>query len=171
MVNKNKGRELWQRAKTLIPGGNQLLSKRPEMFLPESWPTYFSKSKTVFLWDLDNKKYLDMCLMGVGTNTVGYCNPVVDSAVIKAVSSGNMTTLNCPEEVMLAEKLIEQHDWADMVRFARSGGEANAIAIRIGRAAAGRHNIAFCGYHGWHDWYLSANIENEDNLDAHLLQG
>ena len=70
----------------LIPGGNQLLSKRPEMFLPRSWPTYFSKSKTVFLWDLDNKKYLDMCLMGVGTNTLGYCNPVVDSAVIKTVS-------------------------------------------------------------------------------------
>ena len=171
MAEKNQGQKLWQRAKTLIPGGNQLLSKRPEMFLPESWPTYFSKSETVFLWDLDNKKYLDMCLMGVGTNTLGYCNPVVDSAVIKTVSNGNMTTLNCPEEVMLAEKLIEQHEWADMVRFARSGGEANAIAIRIGRAASGRHNIAFCGYHGWHDWYLSANIENEDNLTAHLLQG
>lgn len=171
MTDKNQGQKLWQRAKKLIPGGNQLLSKRPEMFLPESWPTYFSKAKTVFLWDLDNKKYLDMCLMGVGTNILGYCNPVVDAAVIKTVSNGNMTTLNCPEEVMLAEKLIEQHEWADMVRFARSGGEANAIAIRIGRAAAGRHNIAFCGYHGWHDWYLSANIENEDNLDAHLLQG
>ena len=69
-----------------------------------------------------------------------------------------MSTLNCPEEVQLAEKLVDMHSWAEMVRFARSGGEANAIAIRIARAASGKDNVAVCGYHGWHDWYLSANL-------------
>ena len=91
--------------------------------------------------------------MGIGTNTLGYGHPEVDEAVMKTVKDGNMSTLNCPEEVYLSEKLIDMHPWADMVRFARSGGEANAIAIRIARAAAGKDNVAICGYHGWHDWY------------------
>ena len=82
-----------------------------------------------------------------------------------------MSTFNCPEEVYLAEKLIELHPWADMARFARSGGEANAIAIRIARAAAGKDKVAFCGYHGWHDWYLAANLGDGGNLDGHLLPG
>ena len=149
-----KGQKLWKRAKKLIPGGNMLLSKRAEMFLPNQWPSYFSKSKGCRVWDLDNKKYIDMSVMGIGTNILGYGNKEVDDAVKKTIAQGNMSTLNCPEEVMLAEKLIEINPWSDMVRFARSGGEANAIAIRIARAATGKDNIAICGYHGWHDWYL-----------------
>ena len=79
-----------------------------------------------------------------------------------------MSTLNCPEEVLLAERLVELHPWADMVKFARSGGEANSIAIRIARAASARDNVAICGYHGWHDWYLSSNLNNKNSLDTHL---
>lgn len=165
------GQKLWKRAKHLIPGGNMLLSKRVEMFLPEQWPAYFSKAKGCQVWDLDGNGYTDMCIMGIGTNTLGYGHPEVDEAVLKTVSAGNMSTLNCPEEVYLAEKLIELHPWADMVRFARSGGEANAIAIRIARAASGRDKVAVCGYHGWHDWYLSANLGGDDSLAGHLLPG
>ena len=165
------GQNLWKKAKKLIPGGNMLLSKRSEMFLPEIWPSYFSKSKDIYVWDLDNVKYTDMCIMGIGTNTLGYGNEEVDNSVRNSINAGNMSTFNCPEEVYLAERLIEIHDWADMVRFARSGGEANAIAIRIARAASGKDNIAICGYHGWHDWYLSANLSSNSNLDGHLLPG
>ena len=167
----NSGQKLWQRAKKVIPGGNMLLSKRPEMFLPNKWPTYFSKAKGCKIWDLDGNEFIDMSLMGVGTNILGYNNSEVDEAVSKIVNAGNMSTLNCPEEVYLAEKLIEIHNWADMVRFSRSGGEANAIAIRIARAFSGRDNIAICGYHGWHDWYLSANLNNNQALDGDLLPG
>lgn len=166
-----KGQDLYIKAKTLIPGGTMLLSKRPEMFLPDHWPSYFSKSKGCKVWDLDGKELLDMSIMGIGTNSLGYGNPEVDAAVVETISKGNMSTLNCPEEVYLAEKLIEINPWADMVRFARSGGEANAIAIRIARAAAGKDNVAICGYHGWHDWYLSANHNGGDDLSAHLLAG
>src|SRR5262249_19974557 len=154
-----------------IPGGNMLLSKRSEMFLPNQWPAYFSKSRGCRVWDLDGREYIDMSLMGVGTNTLGYSHPDVDNAVRQCVDSGNMSTLNCPEEVWLAEKMIELHPWAEMVRLARSGGEANVIAIRIARAAAGRDGVAICGYHGWHDWYLSANLADEKSLDGHLLPG
>jgi glutamate-1-semialdehyde 2,1-aminomutase len=165
------GQKLWKRAKNVIPGGNMLLSKRAEMFLPDHWPAYFSKAKDCRVWDLDGREYIDMSIMGIGTNTLGYGHPEVDEAVRKTIDAGNMSTLNCPEEVYLAERLVELHPWADMVRFARSGGEANAIAIRIARAAAGRSKVAFCGYHGWHDWYLAANLADESKLVGHLLPG
>ena len=167
----NTGQKLYKRAKKVIPGGNMLLSKRPEMFLPEKWPAYFRKSKGCKVWDLDGKEYIDMSIMGIGTNILGYGHPEVDEAVMKTIKDGNMSTLNCPEEVYLAEKLVDLHPWADMVRFARSGGEINSVAIRIARASTGKDKIAICGYHGWHDWYVSANLNNDKNLDGHLLPG
>lgn len=165
------GQKLWKRAKGVIPGGNMLLSKRAEMFLPEQWPAYFSKAKGCEVWDMDGNRYTDMSIMGIGTNILGYGHEEVDAAVRQTVDAGNMSTFNCPEEVYLAEKLIEIHPWADMARLARSGGEANAIAIRIARAASGRDKVAVCGYHGWHDWYLSANLGDGENLAGHLLPG
>lgn len=166
-----KGQKLWKRAKHIIPGGNMLLSKRSEMFLPEYWPSYFNKAKGCKVTDLDGNEFFDMLYMSVGTNILGYGNEEVDDAVRDVVSNGNLSTLNCPEEVYLAEKLIELHPWADMVRLARTGGEANSIAIRIARAATGREKVAICGYHGWHDWYLAANLANDDSLEGHLLPG
>jgi len=165
------GQKLWKRAKAVIPGGNMLLSKRAEMFLPEQWPAYFSKAKGCQVWDMDGKQYTDMSIMGIGTNILGYGNEEVDAAVSQTVAAGNMSTFNCPEEVYLAEKLVELHPWADMARLARSGGEANALAIRIARAASGKDKVAVCGYHGWHDWYLSANLGDDENLAGHLLPG
>ena len=165
------GQKLWSRAKRIIPGGNMLLSKRSEMFLPDQWPAYFSKAKGCKVWDLDGREYTDMSIMGIGTNILGYGNNEVDEAVLRTVKDGNMSTFNCPEEVYLAEKLVELHPWADMARLARTGGEANAIAIRIARAASGKDKVAICGYHGWHDWYLSANLGNDNNLGNHLLPG
>lgn len=166
-----EGQKLWKRAQKVIPGGNMLLSKRSEMFLPDKWPSYYSRAKGCTVWDLNGNPFIDMSIMGIGTNTLGYGHSEVDDEVNKAVALGNMSTLNCPEEVFLAEKLIELHPWADMAKFARSGGEANAIAIRIARAASGRDGVAICGYHGWHDWYLSANLGSKKNLDGHLLPG
>ena len=165
------GSELWGKAKHLIPGGSMLLSKRSEMYLPEGWPAYFDRTEGCAVWDLDGNKFLDLGFMGVGTNILGYSHPKVDEAVRKVIDKGNLSTLNAPEEVYLAEALIELHPWADMARFARSGGEACAIAVRIGRAASGRDKVAFCGYHGWHDWYLAANLGDDDSLDGHLIPG
>lgn len=166
-----EGQKLWRRAKRVIPGGNMLLSKRAEMFLPEQWPAYFSRAKGCRVWDLDGRELIDMSIMGIGTNLLGYGHPEVDAAVADTVAAGNMSTLNCPEEVWLAERLVALHPWAEMARFARSGGEANAIAIRIARAATGRDTVAICGYHGWHDWYLATNLQNDSGLEEHLLPG
>lgn len=170
-MKRDKTQKLWSKAKKIIPGGNMMLSKKPDLFLPEKWPAYFSKTKGCKVWDLDGREYIDLSIMGVGTNILGYNNIEVDEAVKKTIHKGNMSTLNCPEEVYLTEKLLRMHPWADMAKFTRSGGEANAVAVRIARAAAKNVNIAVCGYHGWHDWYLAANIGNNSNLNKHLLKG
>ena len=166
-----KGQTLYKKAKQLIPGGTQLLSKRPELHLPGLWPSYYSRAKGCEVWDLDGNKFLDMSYMGIAACVLGYSDEDVNGAVKKAVDEGNVSTLNSPEEVELAETLIKLHPWAEQARFARSGGEAMAVAVRIGRAATGKDKILFCGYHGWHDWYLSANLADDKSLDGHLLPG
>ena len=165
-----KGQKLYRQAKKIILGGNMLFSKRPELFLPDHWPTYYSKAKGTYVWDLENRKYLDM-ICTPGPNILGYSNKEVDKEVVKYLKKGNMTTFNCPEEVELAKKITKIHPWSKMVKFARSGGEANAISIRIARAASKKDKIAVCGYHGWHDWYLSINLSGKDKLKEHLLPG
>ena len=158
-------------AKKLIPGGNSLLSKRREMFAPEQWPAYFESACGIRVIDIEGTEFRDFSHFGVGTNTLGYGNKEVDDAVRGCIDKGNMSTLNPFEEVQLAEKLVKLHPWSSMARFARTGGEANSIAIRIARAYTNKSKIAFCGYHGWHDWYLSANIKDKKNLDKQLLSG
>lgn len=170
-MKTRKGAALYNMAKQIIPGGTQLLSKRPEMFLPEAWPSYYSRCKGIDVWDIDGNKYKDFTIAGVGACTLGYADNDVDSAVKEAIKRGNMCTLNAPEEIELAELLCSIHPWADMVRYARTGGEAMAIAVRIARACTKKEKILFCGYHGWHDWYLSANLSEASTLDGQLLPG
>jgi glutamate-1-semialdehyde 2,1-aminomutase len=168
--NLNTGQKMWKRAKNIIPGGTMLFSKNPDLFLPKFWPAYFEKTKGCNVWDLEGRKYFDFSMMGVGTNILGYSRKEVDDAVKKVINKGNMSTLNSVEEIFLAEKLIQMHPWAEKVRFTRTGGEAAAIAVRIARAATGRDKVAICGYHGWHDWYLSANLSDSQNLNSHLMR-
>src|SRR6266436_9059541 len=138
------GQKLYRRARTRIPGGTQLLSKRPEMFLPEQWPSYYTKARGVEVTDLDGNTYIDMSMMAIGACVLGYADPDVDAAVKAAIDAGSVSTLNAPEEVELAELLCELHPWAQMVRFARAGGEAMAVAVRIARAHTRRDRVAFC---------------------------
>ena len=166
-----KEENLYKHAKNRIPGGTQLLSKRPEQFAPEQWPSYFSKAKGCELWDMSGNHYYDMTTNGIGACLLGYADSDVNKAVIKRIENGCMSTLNPPEEVELADKLCEIHPWASKVRFARTGGEICSIAVRIARATTGRDMVAICGYHGWSDWYLAANLGDESSLDGQLLPG
>lgn len=170
-MNIKKTLELQARAKKIIPGMTQLLSKRPDMFSMDVWPAYFQKAQGVHVWDLDGNKYVDMSIGGIGANVLGYCDPDVDAAVIDVIKRGSSSSLNGPEDVELAELLCGLHTWADMVRYARTGGEAMAISVRIARAKTGKDIVAFCGYHGWHDWYLAANLSEDSALDGHLIPG
>ena len=167
----NSGHKLWTRAVKSIPGGNGLLSKRPDRYAPDIWPAYYSRAEGCEIWDLDGNKYIDMAQMGIGSAILGYANEELNAAVNDAIADGVSTTLNAPEEVYLAEKLLELNPFAGGVKFARTGGEAMSMAVRIARAYSGRDKIAFSGYHGWCDWYLAANLTSENNLSDHLLPG
>jgi glutamate-1-semialdehyde 2,1-aminomutase len=173
-ISTARSQQLYQRAKQLIPGGTQLLSKRPEMFAPNQWPAYYRSASGCEIVDLDGNTFLDMSTNGIGSCLLGYADPDVTAAVVKRVERGPMCSLNPPEEVELAALLISLHPWAQNVRFLRTGGEAMAAAVRIARAHINRDVVAFCGYHGWHDWYLAANRQPSgftDNLSTHLLAG
>ena len=170
-ITQGTGQQLYVKAKQLIPGGTQLLSKRPEMFLPNQWPSYYSKAEGCFVWDLDGKKYCDVTISGIGACLLGFADPDVNEAVKKTVDKGSMATLNAPQEVELAERLCDIHPWADMVRYARTGGESMAVAVRIARAYTGKDKVAICGYHGWSDWYLASNLSADGALDGHLMPG
>lgn len=163
--------QLYEQAKKLIPGGTQLLSKRPEMALPDQWPAYYSRAKGCECWDLDGNKYVDMTTNGIGACLLGFSDDDVDAAVKKVIDNGSMCSLNSPQELELAKLLCEIHPWAGGVRYSRSGGEAMAIAVRIGRAFSGKDKVCFCGYHGWCDWYISANLAYDKQLDGHLIPG
>ncbi len=169
-MNKNNPKKIWSKAIKIIPGGNGLLSKRPERFSNTFWPTYFSKSKNIYLWDLNGTKYTDMSIMGIGTATLGYRNKFIDTKVISAIKKGVNTTLNSLDEYNFAKKILQRDSFADQVKFAKSGGEAMSMAIRIARARNGKSRIAFSGYHGWQDWYIAANLKNKKNLNNHLLK-
>ncbi|MCC6585840.1 MAG: aminotransferase class III-fold pyridoxal phosphate-dependent enzyme [Bryobacterales bacterium] len=165
------GQNLYRAARKRIPGGVQLLSKRPEMFLPDHWPSYYREARGAEVWDLDCNRYIDMSYSAVGACSLGYADPDVEAAVLNVVRRGSMCTLNAPEEVALADLLCEIHPWADMVRYARCGGEGMSVAVRIARARTRKDKIVFCGYHGWTDWYLAANLAEDTALDGHLLPG
>jgi glutamate-1-semialdehyde aminotransferase len=168
-LKEKKGYKLFKYAKTLIPGGSQLFGKRAELYAPGLWPSYYKSAKGCEITDLDGKKYLDFTMVGTGTSVLGYANKFVNSAVNFAIKNCSITTLNNKEELKLAEMLIKLHPKMGMVRYARSGGEILSIAIRIARAHTKKDRVAICGYHGWHDWYISANLKNKKNLDNHLL--
>ena len=170
-MNKINLQKLLSNAKKIIPGGNQLISKRSEMFLPGLWPNFYKKAKGCSIWDLNNNHYYDFCGMGVTSCVLGYSDNEINQQIVKAIKNGSMSTLNSYEEYELAKKLINIHPWSSMVKFTRSGGEACSVAIRIARAYSGKDKIAICGYHGWHDWYLSLNLKNKNNLDKQLLPG
>jgi glutamate-1-semialdehyde 2,1-aminomutase len=170
-TSTDRGQTLYRRAKRLIPGGAQLLSKRGELYLPDQWPSYYASARGVEVTDLDGNLYVDMSMMGIGACVLGYADPEVDSAVKAAIDAGSASTLNAPEEIELAELLCELHPWASMARFVRSGGEAMMVAVRIARASTRRDKVAFSGYHGWGDWYLAANLADEHALDGQLMPG
>jgi glutamate-1-semialdehyde 2,1-aminomutase len=162
---------LYRHARERMPGGTQLLSKRPELQAPDQWPAYCREARGCEVWDLDGRHYYDFSMTGIASTLLGYRDPDVTAAVRRRINLGSQCTQNYPEEVDLAEKLCQLHPWAESVRIGRLGGEMAAIAVRIARATTDRSKVAVCGYHGWHDWYLAANLGEDDSLRGHLLPG
>jgi len=162
--------ELYQRAMQLIPGATQLVSRRPQRTAFGVSPIYAESACGARFRDVDGFEYIDWT-SGIGSILLGYADPIVDEAVREQLSRGTVFAVNHELEIELAEELCRSIPCAEMVRYAKTGGEACAIAVRIARGVTGRDKVLFCGYHGWHDWYVAANLAQEANLDAHLFPG
>ncbi len=147
---------LYDRAGQLIPGWTQLISRRASQFAYGNSPIYAQRAKGSRFIDIDENEYLDW-VNAVGAIILGHADDVVDAAVIEQIGRSSLYTLNSPLEIELAELLNEVIPSSEMVRYTKSGGEANALAVRIARGTTGRDIVLFTGYHGWHDWYQSAN--------------
>ena len=165
-----KSMALYKRALELIPGGTQLISRRPNRVAYGVSPVYAQSAKGARFIDVDGFEYIDW-ISGIASIILGYADPVVDEAVRKQIEKGTVYSVNHELEVELAEELCREIPCAEMVRYAKCGGEACAIAVRIARGTTGRDKILFCGYHGWHDWYLAANLAEEASLNSHLFPG
>ena len=166
-----KSLELYEKAGQCVAGRTHLFGRRAEMYAFGISPIYSDRQSGGRFWDVDGREYLDFNL-GAGAVLLGHAYPTIVEAVQKQAAKGTGLTINHPLEIEVAEQMVETVPCAEMVRFCKGGGEANLIAIRIARAATGREKVVFCGYHGWHDWYLAANLNvDEHTLDKHLLPG
>ena len=161
--------EIYERARALIPGTTQLISRRPTRAALGVSPIYAERAKGCRIWDVDGNEYIDWT-SAVGPVILGYADDVVDDAVRAQIARGAIYSIVQESAVELAEELVRIVPSAEMVRYCKGGGEACTIAVRIARGVTGRDKVLFCGYHGWHDWYQAANLGAE-RLAEHLFNG
>jgi glutamate-1-semialdehyde 2,1-aminomutase/spore coat polysaccharide biosynthesis protein SpsF len=160
MLDITKSRLLLERAKRVIPSCTQTFSKGPNQWIRGVSPHYLMRGEGAWVWDVDGNKYLDY-LMALGPIILGYGNQRVNEAVMRQVRDGPVFSQMHPLEVEVAEMLVDLIPCAEMVRFAKNGSDATTGAVRAARAYTGRDHVAFCGYHGWHDWYVGTTTRNK----------
>ena len=166
-----KSFDIYKQAPQFFPYGTQLFSRRPELGPFGQAPIYFERAKDAHFWDVDGNEFIDTA-MAIGPITLGYCYEPVDSAVKAQIDKGILGSVNNQLEIEMANMIVDMVPCAEMVKFCKSGGEADAIAVRVARGYTGKAVVLFCGYHGWHDWYLAANLGSSSTaLNMHLMPG
>lgn len=162
--------DLYAKAGRLIPGRTQLISRRASSFAHPISPIYAAHVKGSRFTDVDGNEYIDW-VNAVTAIILGHADDVVDAAVKEQIDKGSLYSLNSPLEIELAEILVDTIPSAEMVRYTKGGGEACAVAVRIARGTTGKDTILFSGYHGWHDWYQSANYLADPETDEFPFAG
>lgn len=154
-----KSDELYKIALDLIPATTQTLAKGPQQNVRGIAPKYLQKGKGSHVWDVDGNEYIDFN-MGIGPLSLGYAYPKVDEAIKKQLEDGITFSLMHPLEVEVAQMIHEIVPNAESIRYSKSGADVTSAAIRVARAYTGKEKILCCGYHGWHDWYISVTDKN-----------
>lgn len=160
-----KSEELYQRSLGLIPSNTQTLAKGPTQYVNGMAPKYLVKGKGAHVWDVDGNEYIDYN-MGIGPLSLGYAYPRVDEAVKKQLEDGITFSLVHPLEVEVAEIIRDIIPNAEMVRYSKTGADVTSAAVRLARAYTGKNKILCCGYHGWHDWYVSVTARRNGIPEA-----
>jgi glutamate-1-semialdehyde aminotransferase len=152
--------ELQRRARGLIPGGSQTLSKGPSQWAQGIAPGYLRRGRGARVQDVDGNWYLDFP-MALGPIVLGYRHAAVDDAIREQLADGIVFSLPHPLEIEVAERIARVVPNAERVRFAKSGSDVTSAAIRLARACTGRERVLSAGYHGWHDWYIGSTAWND----------
>ncbi len=160
-----KSDELYKRALGLIPSVTQTLAKGPTQYVNGVAPKYLVKGKGSHVWDVDGNEYIDFN-MGIGPLSLGYAYPKVDEAIKKQLEDGITFSLMHPLEVEVAEMIRDIIPNAEAVKYSKTGADVASAAVRLARAYTGRNKILCCGYHGWHDWYISVTARNKGIPEA-----
>jgi glutamate-1-semialdehyde aminotransferase len=155
----SRSNELWARAQGLIPRTGNLLAKAPGQWSDGVAPKFVERAKGARVWDVDGNEYIDL-LMAVGPISLGHGFPAVNDAIRAQLDKGINFSLMHPLEVEVAELVREVVPGAETVRFSKTGADATSAAIRLARAYTGRNKVLCCGYHGWHDWYITVTDRN-----------
>jgi glutamate-1-semialdehyde aminotransferase len=142
------------RATGLIPGYTQTLAKGPGQYVAGVAPKYLQRGKGSRVWDVDGNEFIDFT-MAVGPLSLGYAYDAVDRAIRDQLEDGITFSMMHPLEVEVAELVRDVVPNAEMVRFSKTGADVTSAAVRLARAFTGRSKVICCGYHGWHDWYIS----------------
>ncbi len=150
----SRSQEIYERARNIIPGGSQTFSKGPTQFVNGFMPMYMDHAKGAYTWDVDGNKFLDY-IMACHPIILGHADDDVNKAIIKQLAKGTTFSLMNELEVDVAELLVKYVPCAEAVRFGKNGADATTIGVKIARAVTGREKIAYCGYHGWHDWFIA----------------
>jgi glutamate-1-semialdehyde aminotransferase len=150
-LNISRSQELFEEAKTLVPGG-VLGARKPGDFIEGEYPIFLEYGKGSRLTDVDGNEFIDF-LCGYGPIILGYREDEVDDAVIRQIKDkGFCFTLTQRYQNQLAKKLTELVPCSELSIFLKTGSDATTAAIRIARAYTNRIKVMRCGYHGWHDW-------------------
>jgi glutamate-1-semialdehyde 2,1-aminomutase len=146
--------KLYERATGLIPAYTQTLAKGPAQYINGVAPKYIKKGKGSHVWDVDGNEYIDY-QMGIGPISLGYAYDAVDNAIREQLNDGITFSQMHPLEVEVAELIREVVPNAEMIRYSKTGCDVTTAAVRLARAATSKNKVLCCGYHGWHDWYIS----------------
>jgi glutamate-1-semialdehyde aminotransferase len=146
--------KLYNRALRLIPSQTQTLAKGAGQYIKGIAPKYLLHGDGSHVWDVDGNEFIDYN-MGIGPLSLGYCYPAVNDAIREQLLSGITFSMMHPLEVEVAEFINTLVPNAEMVRFSKTGADVTSAAVRLARAFTKRTKVLCCGYHGWHDWYIS----------------
>lgn len=160
-----KSEEFLRRAEKVIPLGSQTFSKSKTQYPFGVSPYFIQRGAGSRVWDVDGNEYIDF-INGLAAITLGYSDPDVNQAVRAQLDQGVIYSLPHPLETEVAERIVDMVPCAEMVRFGKNGSDATSGAIRLARAFTGRDRVAFCGYHGWQDWYIGATARNRGVPEA-----
>lgn len=160
-----KSNEIFSRSEGLIPAHTQTLAKGPGQWIKGVAPKYLVKGKSSHVWDADGNEFIDYN-MGIGPISLGYCYDKVDEAIKKQLEDGITFSLMHPLEVEVAELVKSVVPNTESVRYSKTGCDITTAAVRLARAFTGREKVLCCGYHGWHDWYISVTDRNKGIPEA-----